>query len=512
MHLASFAMHRLLADADTRPVHDILLGFVEDVSLFKFILESSGKNRILITRELRALTSFINMVKDSSFSRPDLRLSEFLDELETMKAHNMPVVGRLVTESQDGVRIITAHASKGLEFHTCFIPFCLEDKNWPLKALPERIPLPPSIVKTKESVASKSDLRRLYLFDETRLFYVASSRAKSNLIFTSSPSEDNITSSFFNNLGITEKLCDTGELETLKQFFGKKPDDDPIKNAESALRILIKDLMLTPTKLNNFIKCKRKFLYDNLLLLPGRKRDPLVFGNSAHKALEDTYGRFKKEGNFPDFSFFSESFRRELRFQGAPKAMESACLAKLGTLEEWFKMAGKNPVVPIDLEKKKVITLKGGITFAGKFDKIEFENKKEGLVRIIDYKTGKPDKHIKNIEKNTSPASEDCDDYLRQLVAYKLLYENDTYEPAKYTVTHGELVFLEPVKESSRKYNLTKGSYANKKVQITDEMVSELENLILEKWKEINKLEFDKLPERDQKKCGFCVFNSICWE
>lgn len=511
MHLASWAIQKLLQDTDTRPVHDILMGFVDDSSLYKFILKEYERSRVLIIRELRSLTSFINMVKNLSLSRPDLTLTEFLDELETMKTHNMPIEGELVTATQDGVRIITAHASKGLEFHTCFIPFCVQDKSWPLKPLPEKLPLPPGILKTKETVGSKSERARLAIFDETRLFYVASSRAKSSLIFTSSPSEDNITSSFLNDLAIELKDNDETEEGILKEFFEKDKAEDLIKDTKDALRDLVKNLTLTPTKLNNFLRCKRKFFYDNLLLLPGRKKPSLVFGNCAHKALEDTYRKYKNENQFPDFSFFREAFERGLKFQGVNKTIEAECRAKLPELQKWFEKEKRNPVVPIDLEKKKIITLKGGIIFSGKYDKVEFENERKRLIRIIDYKTGQPDGHLKRLENKNDLKDEECDDYLRQLVAYKMLYERDTYEPAKYRASHGVLVFLEPVKNTSPKYNLTKNDYVNRKVPITDEMVAELENVILAVSGQINNLEFDKLPEKDYKKCQNCAFDSICW-
>lgn len=512
MHLASWAMQRLLQDADTRPVHDLLMGFVEDSDLYKFIMKEYDKNRILMTRELRSLTSFVNMVKNLALSRSDLTVTDFLNELETMKTHNMPIAGQLVTATQDGVKIITAHASKGLEFHACFIPFCIQDKSWPLRPLPDKIPLPPVIVKTKEQIKNKSDLNRLSFFDETRLFYVASSRAKSNLIFTSSPPEDAVTSSFFNNLNIKLEDIDTDEIDILKDFFKGNKHEDTLKNTKDVLKDLVKNLVLTPTKLNNFLKCKRKFLYDNLLLLPGRKKQSLVFGNCAHKALEDAYRIYKNEKKFPDLVFFKAGFERELKFQGVNKSIANWCLAKFGELARWFKKMEQNPIVPIDLEKKKFITLKGGIIFSGKFDKIEFENSKKGLIRIIDYKTGKPDEHIRRLEDKNELISEECDDYLRQLVAYKMLYERDIYELPKYNVSHGILVFLEPVKNTSRKYNLTTGDYIDKKISITNEMVDEFEEVILKIWREINNLEFDKLPERDPKKCLNCAFDSICWE
>jgi len=74
------------------------------------------------------------------------------------------------------------------------------------------------------------------------------------------------------------------------------------------------------------------------------------------------------------------------------------------------------------------------------------------------------------------------------------------------------LVFLESVKNSSRKFDLKKGDYVNKKICVTNEMVDELENLIQVVFKQISSLEFDKLPEKDPKKCLMCAFSSICWE
>ena len=73
------------------------------------------------------------MIKDSDLSTPGITLREFLEEVELRKEHGISLEGNLVTQNQEGVRIFTAHGSKGLEFHTVFIPFCLQDKNWPIE-------------------------------------------------------------------------------------------------------------------------------------------------------------------------------------------------------------------------------------------------------------------------------------------------------------------------------------------------------------------------------------------
>ncbi|MCK4463491.1 MAG: ATP-dependent helicase, partial [Candidatus Omnitrophica bacterium] len=507
----SLAIARLLKDSDTRPIHDILMQFIDDTDFYKFILKEYQDKRLLRIRDIRAMSSFINKVKNSSMSNPNLTVSEFLSELDLRERHNLPITGELVTYTQDGVKIITAHASKGLEFHTVIIPFCLQDKSWPLKAITDKIPLPVSVIKTKESVSSKSEKDLLNFFDETRLFYVAASRAKANLVFTSSPSENAITSSFFNNIKIAPRESKESEEDIINEFFMKIEERDPFEYSKGVLKNMIKDLTLTPTKLNTYLRCKRKFLYNCVLLLPGRKKQSLIFGNCVHKALEEVYRKYKKEKAFPDFDYFKDIFLRGLRYEAIDKAIKTRCEEKLPLLEKWFTMAKDKAVMPLDLEKNKIIVLNGGIRFAGKFDKIEFEDESKKLIRVIDYKTGIPDKHIKKIEKISSVKNEDCDDYLRQLVAYKMLYERDTYERSHYKVSHGMLVFVEPAKDTVKRYNLIKGKYVDKKVKITEGMVHDLEELIRNVWNSINNLKFDKPPEKDKNICPSCDFCSICW-
>jgi len=73
------------------------------------------------------------------------------------------------------------------------------------------------------------------------------------------------------------------------------------------------------------------------------------------------------------------------------------------------------------------------------------------------------------------------------------------------------LVFIEPLSADIKKKSLKKGDYTTKAVAISDEMVSELENLIKTTWDNIKKLHFEKLEEREEDTCGNCDFNPICW-
>ncbi|MCX5716073.1 MAG: PD-(D/E)XK nuclease family protein, partial [Candidatus Omnitrophica bacterium] len=331
---------------------------------------------------------------------------------------------------------------------------------------------------------------------------------------TASPQEDNIPTFYLSNAGIVKKkytLKDEGKLlfESLDNDCEEKLS---LAITADAVKSAVKEMVLTPTKVNNYLKCKRKFFYDDVLRLPGRKRPGLVFGSCCHKALEEIYKKFMATARFPDFTFFSSAFKQELSFQGADKSIERSCLDKLVTLKNWFENEKRSPVKPLGLEKRIVITLGEGVPFVGKYDKIEAEDKKTNLVCVIDYKTGKPDKYLKavlnfsgKIERN------DTHDYIRQLASYKILVERDKTSPQKYTVSRGALVFLEPVSENAPSYGLKKGVFKNAEVSITKDMTDELESTIKDVWAGVQQLSFDKLPERDEAKCGNCEFDNICW-
>ena len=512
LHKAAWAINRLLIDAGNRPVHDMLMRYIADTGLYRFILKRYEHDKILRIRDLRSLVSFINMIKEADLADPALGLDDFMKELELRELHGMPVHGRLATPSQDGVRVYTAHKAKGLEFYTVFIPFSLQQKSWPLRRKPDVVPLPPDIYKSRERVEEMSKMKLLDFYDELRLFYVASTRAKAHLFYTAAPLEKVIVSPFLSHLGIeAESGSPVDEEGFLGRFLERSPARDSFTGTSEVLKDMVSRLVLNPTSLNNYIRCRRKFLYDNVLMLPGRKNQQLTFGDCVHNALEKVYTVFMEERSFPGFGLFREKFTRELKYHGVSDAIKNGCLSKLERLKDWYDRESKAPVMPLDLENKLEIALAGGILFRGTFDKIEKEG--EEAIRVIDYKTGKPDEHVKAIANCRSLSEDGCDDYFRQLVAYKLLYERSRRPgQEKKAVVKGILQFLEPVSRTVKKYGLKKGEYFNVDVDLTDEMVSELEQVITDRWKDIQSLNFDRLPERDGKvRCARCEYDAICW-
>jgi len=504
-------IRKLIENSRFKPAHTILLEYIEDAGVYSHILEKYDKDDVMRTRDIRALSSFVNMVKASDLSRPGITLKEFLEEMRTMNEHAMALEGELVTMTQDGVRIFTAHGAKGQEFHSVIIPFCLQDKSWPIKPRSDTIPLPPEITKTAGKLTDKEILKKLRLYDETRLFYVAVSRAKSNVLFTASPGEDSVSSAFLYKLGIKPEEESFKEETMITEFIRNAGYEEDLKTTTAILKDMVRDMPLNPTSLDNYLWCRRKFLYDNVLMLPSAKKQSLIFGNAVHSGLEHLFREYMKTGKLPDFQFFRERFIEALKFQGPEKSIELRCMEQIEELKPYYNRIKANPVKPIGLENRMPVNI-DGIIFTGKYDKLEIENEKENTVRVVDYKTGQPNRHAKGLLGTTDLESEECDDYLRQLVCYKLLYEKDKSNPHKgMSVSHGVLAFVEPAKKELRKYNIKEGEPTEFKILLTDAMVSEMVSIIKDTWKNIQALSFEKLPERDKDKCGNCDFDRICW-
>ena len=96
------------------------------------------------------------------------------------------------------------------------------------------------------------------------------------------------------------------------------------------------------------------------------------------------------------------------------------------------------------MEEDLGVVYPDNLIFKGKFDKIEqVEN---DSFKVIDYKTGKPDDHVKAIEGDAAVrdlASSECDDYYRQLVSYKLIFDKNRRSRKNGSVSIGLLQFLD---------------------------------------------------------------------
>ncbi|MDO9463997.1 MAG: ATP-dependent DNA helicase [bacterium] len=513
LHKFSWAIQRLIKDSGTRSVHQLILQYIKDSGMLEFILAQYETDQILKVRDLRAISSFIECVKEQVTTNPIMTITDFVGNINLQQSYGIGIQGILASSHQKGVRVLTAHSGKGTEFHTVFIPFCIHDKKWPKKLITDLIPIPQTILQIPESVCSLEAMKKLHIYDEIRLFYVACTRAKANLFFTAAPLEKDITSMFLKNMDIEPQPCLIPEEHVLRFSIDTVKERPPFLQTDEILKDYVKFITLNPTNVNDYVKCKRSFLYNNLLMIPSELTESLLFGTCVHKALSKTYEIYKKRQSLsrrslPGFSFFENVFKTCLENMSPGQRIEQGCLGKVEELRNWYQKKAESPACVLFIEKSLGIFINENIPFSGRFDRIDTVGNNRNVC-VIDYKTGDAYRHIKSITDNNDPLNKDCDPYLHQLIAYKLILEN---QPEPYKVASCKLEFLEPAKRTVKKYDIEEGEYKTLELTITDKMAEDMKKLIIDVWKRIHNLEFEKLSEYDKTKCDNCNFRCVCWE
>lgn len=101
----------------------------------------------------------------------------FLDYLTTtLDSGSLGIPNELPLDSAcDAITVMTAHRSKGLEWESVFVPFCVEGQ-FPSSEQDNDLPIPPTLITTDDVNPSTAHKR-----EETCLFYVALTRAKDRL-------------------------------------------------------------------------------------------------------------------------------------------------------------------------------------------------------------------------------------------------------------------------------------------------------------------------------------------
>jgi len=435
---------------------------------------------------LERLRTFFNEAKELTASNHQASLSDFINHLDILLEHKVAVNSNLTAVS--GVRLMTAHKAKGLEFDYVYI-IGLRDGHWGNKRSGKLFNIP---------LRSDQILTNSSLEDERRLFYVALTRARKeiNVSFAIGDSDgrsylpsvflSEIDPSFIveldGSVGTVEKNSTQEEIFKMTEKRGNR----------QAYQIFAQDLLekqgLSVSGLNNYLECPWRYFFLNLLHIPKAKNKQAMYGTAVHAGL---YQFFKQRagGLKPVradlLRFFVEALDREPLseddFSEAKAKGEHALGGYFDTYKEsWiddylleFKVLGVN------------ITPEVGLT--GVLDKVEILP--GGEVRVVDYKTGKPKSrnHIEGKTKNSNG------NFKRQLVFYKLLLDN--YDHGKYQMSQGRIDFVEPDSQT--------GKYRQEDFIITDAEVRELTEIIKGAVSDITALGFWN-RSCDNPECPYC--------
>lgn len=479
---------------------------------FVMILEESGflayqiksKDQIEI---LNRLNSLYKEIKKQTHRNHTLTITAFLEQLKTRRQHDLKLVEEPLHIGKKAVQLMTAHGSKGLEFEYVFL-IKTTSRSWDKAGYNDKVKLPAGLVKSLIT-----DGRLELEEDNRRLFYVAMTRAKKDLRLSYSRQrfetkiKDDVPTLYVNEIpkdhlqGIDTADYEANLPEYLNTLFLSRPTPDLSEHDTLYFRTLAENYVLSPTALNTYLICPRKFFYQNLIRLPQAKSGAQAMGTAVHKALETFLNQYRKTKINPGREFLQLHFQKALQKELlSDKDYHERLVYGKNLIGEYFDQCGEKLASNIQSEinfSSHGVTV-DNIPITGKIDKLAPDptNPESGLA-VADFKTGNPDRGMSE--------SQHGKDYWRQMVFYKILADNSPRFKKDFQgrrVTVSQLEFL----EKSRKT----GEYLISAISVTAEAVAEVTENIRFAHSQIRALVFDKIDRSDP--CDRCPFKNICWE
>ncbi len=186
----------------------------------------------------------------------DARWTEFLDYLRVLTELRQDAAGaeEMVASAEEGVWVLTVHASKGLEFPVVLLPG-LAERRFPVQSRHDFTPPPPGMI---ESAGAAED--DPHLIEEACLFYVALTRARDELIL--SVAERYGAVSYRPSRFLAPIEARLGERLTRERWFRSSPVEEQVTVRRSTGTADASEREpLTAFALETYQRCPRQFAY-----------------------------------------------------------------------------------------------------------------------------------------------------------------------------------------------------------------------------------------------------------
>lgn len=455
---------------------------------------------------LEVMHTFIGFVNEQSEKKPFMSLEELLEIMVTMKSGDIPILQERRFGSSNGVKLMSAHGSKGLEFDHVFIVRGLE-KEWGQQSAKS---YPYKLRDLLEGVNhdSEDDVSQA-LEERRRLFFVAVTRARNSLHISYhtrklTDKKDSVVPSMF-----------IGELIPEIVFEDIKPTPIPeesltwaqeqllLTNGKPAISGHIEDkiqerldkFIFSPSSIRNILQCGLSFYYNNIIKVPSSPNEYLSYGNAIHQcmkhlvdlwvskniwlSIEEIQDHFTSRMNRIKGNFTEKQF--ESRLEQGKQLLNALITQKEEEYKGYRTVQTEQPI------QSQVC----GIPIKGSVDKLISIGDQ---AIVVDYKTGTLN-NIKSKSKLSSRYKGDKvpSDYWLQVGIYCLMIEENP--SMRWTKVSG---VIEPMIENEE------GKFESIELNFTQE-----ERQIIKDWlvKAQERLETKSfLQGCGKKECNWCRF------
>jgi len=456
------------------------------------ILSSASKSRsaldILIRRfqlnagspAIQAALKFVLGWEKKAITRTG-EVGELIEYLEYFREARGTI--NLVSQEEDAVKLMTTHATKGLEFDHVFVirayAGCFPaGYREPLFEFPRELRDPWSIIIDDEKTLNEQE--------ERRLFYVAMTRARNSLTLygkRGTGKKDPTPAGFLRDLlkdSTLNRVLQKADANPMQVdlFASEEPAVASVSQTsqwlsmEPGVRIASS---LSATAVEIYEACPLKFKLEREWRIPGEVPAAMQFGASMHRVLHAYYDALRFGRPMPD-SAILEFFRADLMAANIEDRYQHDLYQQHGEqqLRDFMELSRKSAQPEILHTEQNFSIRIEDITVSGRIDRVD--RVAGNHIVIVDYKTGKP------------RSQEDADESLQlsiYAIAAKEMWGYDADRLVFYNLEDNTAV-------SSARSNL---------------QLQEARARVIEVARQMADGEFDANPGFQ---CNFCSYRNLC--
>ncbi len=359
------------------------------VVLYDHLGRSGWLKRLVSTAEqgddapLRRIARLFEIVKEQADLVDDPRMAAVVPALRALIDAGHDPVTPESDDLADAVSVLTVHQAKGLEFPVVYV-VGLAEGRFPIRARRDLLSLPAALTGRCEE-----DLPVAHQAEERRLFYVAMTRARDELILSHAAAgrvggRHRRPSTFLAEALGREVDDATGETAKLTL----EPPRETVVASGSQVQCGgagAEPLTLSYTQIDDYLACPLKYRLRHQVRVPTAPHHALVFGNALHQAAAVANGQ-RLRGEQVDAARLEETLEAHWQSEGFLSQAHEAARMKAGraALARFADRSSGSDDEIVAVEQPFSVLI-GDDRVRGRYDAVR--RTAQGII-ITDYKSG----------------------------------------------------------------------------------------------------------------------------